>query len=341
MFVARVLLYPLAVLMDIITAVRNRLYDQGLKPSVSFDVPVIGVGNLSVGGTGKTPMIEHLIRLLQDKFQIATLSRGYKRKTKGFKIAGPEDDASTIGDEPFQFFRKFAPHVVVAVGEERAYAIPQILQDNDVNVILLDDGFQHRRVKPSFQILLSDYHSPFFKDFLLPAGRLRESRHNARRADVVVVTKCPDGLSEEEQIRIEAEIRMYSDKPVFFTRVHYGELIAIGKQAMTERKVVLLTGLANAASLIDYVNHNFTLVHHYNFSDHHDYSEEEVKSVCDKALAEGAMVLTTEKDAAKLTSPKYQTWVSKTPFFYLPIEVEFLKDGQDFDEMVLNALKHA
>ena len=192
MILLRILLFPFSWLYYLITQIRNRLYDRGLKPSVKFELPVICVGNLTVGGTGKTPMIEHLIRLLQNRFKVATLSRGYGRATKGIRIAGPSENASTIGDEPFQFYTKFGKRITVAVGEERALAIPTILQEcSDTQIILLDDGFQHRKVSPGFSILLTDYHRPFYNDFLLPSGRLRESRWGAERADVIVVTKCP------------------------------------------------------------------------------------------------------------------------------------------------------
>jgi tetraacyldisaccharide 4'-kinase len=328
--------------MDIITSLRNRLYDQGLKPSASFDIPVISVGNLSVGGTGKTPMIEHLIRILKSDYAMATLSRGYKRKTKGFRIAGPSDTATTLGDEPFQFYAKYGNDVVVSVGEERAMAIPQIIHEHpQVHVILLDDAFQHRRVKPSFQILLTDFHKPFYSDFLLPAGRLRESKSGANRADVIVVTKCPETILPDEMMVMETAIRKYADRPIFFTSIHYGELIPLSNKPMTDKRIILVTGIANAESIHSHVSANYSLLQHFDFPDHHTYSAKEVKEIYDFAKENRAAVITTEKDAAKIRSEHFRVWVSETPFFYLPIEIEFLKNGQDFDAMVLNAVNVA
>ncbi len=339
MKVFNLILYPFGVIMDLVTSVRNRLYDQGLRPVATFDLPVISVGNLSVGGTGKTPMIEHLIRLLKPTTRLATLSRGYKRKTKGFRIAGASDSAETIGDEPFQFYSKFRDEITVTVGEERAMAIPQIIDEYpEVNVILLDDAFQHRRVKPSFQILLSDYKRPFYSDYLLPAGRLRESKSGSQRADVIVVTKCPDSLSEEEMMSMETRVRQYADKPVFFTSIHYGNVVAVNSGTAIDRNVILVTGIANSDTVEHYVENNFKLVRHFRFADHHDYTVREIEEICALAKSAGASIITTEKDAAKISSEQFRVWVAEAPFFYLPIEIQFLKNGQDFDAMILNVV---
>jgi tetraacyldisaccharide 4'-kinase len=200
---------------DGITALRNTLYDRSYKPSTRFALPVISVGNLAVGGTGKTPMVEYLIRLLAPEFQLATLSRGYGRKTKGFRIAGAADTAATLGDEPYQLYKKFSPQVEVTVGEERAYAIPMILQEREtIQAIILDDAFQHRSVTPGFSILLTEYGNPFFNDYVLPVGRLREAKSGADRADMVVVTKCPPHTSEDEMMAFENHIHSLCTFPV-------------------------------------------------------------------------------------------------------------------------------
>jgi tetraacyldisaccharide 4'-kinase len=337
------ILFPFAVLYDVITSARNRLYDLAIKPSASFEVPVISVGNLNVGGTGKSPMIEHLIRLLSNSYRVATLSRGYKRKTKGFKIAGSDDSALTIGDEPFQFYNKFAGKVIVAVGEERALAITNILQEStDTNVILMDDAYQHRRVKPAFQILLTVYDQLFFDDFLLPAGRLRESKTGAKRADVIVVTKCPDTLQVEEMILIEKRIHQYSQKPVFFTTIHYSAPVTlVGSTEATSNNVILVTGLANADHLKKYVAKNYRLLHHFEFRDHHIYSAADLQEIVERAKVLNATIITSEKDAMKLMVPEYLVMMSGVSCFYLPIEIGFLKSGRDFDEMVLNAVANA
>jgi tetraacyldisaccharide 4'-kinase len=338
-----ILLYPLALLYDAITSIRNRLYDQGYKPSARFEVPLISVGNLAVGGTGKTPMIEHLIRVLRPHCKVATLSRGYKRSTKGIRVAGAADNASTLGDEPYQFFKKFGDEVVVAVGEERALAVSYLIdQHPETGVVLLDDAYQHRRVTPAFQVLLTDYNRPFYRDLLLPAGRLRESGYGAKRADVVVVTKCPPGLGAEEMMAIETRIRRYSNKPVFFTQVRYGNMIPLeGSKNIQADKVVLVTGIANAAPLVAFIRQHYTLVKHIEFADHHAYHDKDLKMIAAEAAAHHAMVITTEKDAVKMNRERFGVFLSEAPFFYLPIEIEFLKNGKDFDEMVLNVIKNA
>ena len=337
------LLFPFAVVYDAITSARNRLYDLSLRPSASFDVPVISVGNLSVGGTGKTPMVEHLIRLLSNSYRVATLSRGYKRRTKGFRIAKAGDTALTLGDEPFQFFSKFQDKITVTVGEERALAISTILQESpEVNVILLDDAFQHRRVRPNFQILLTVYGNLFFDDLLLPAGRLRESKTGAKRADVVVVTKCPDTLQEEEMISIEKSIHQYTPKPVFFTTIHYGAPVSLSsKSGEPDKNIVLVTGLADAAPLKKYLAQNNTIVHHFEFEDHHNFSETELKRIVELAKEKKADIITSEKDATKLGSPEFDGYVKTAAWFYIPIEIGFVKSGRDFDEMVLNVVANA
>jgi tetraacyldisaccharide 4'-kinase len=339
MIVLRILLFPFAILYAIITGIRNRMYDQGIRPSVTFDLPVIGIGNLTVGGTGKTPLTEHLIRLLAEDHVV--LSRGYGRKSTGFRIANPADNATTIGDEPYQFYIKYGEKITVTVGEERAYAIPNILQEHPkTEIILLDDAYQHRRVKPSLNILLSDYHRPFYEDFLLPAGRLRESRYGAERADIVVVTKCPPEMTDEEMIEIEKAIREYADKPVFFTHIRYGRPMAFAGHGKMTDQVVLVSGISNVKPLVHYVRHHFKMVKHLDFNDHHTYSTSDLDRLKQYVKENpDASILTTEKDKVKLDSTEFETVTRSLPLFYLPIEVEFIKNGQDFDEIVLNSIK--
>jgi tetraacyldisaccharide 4'-kinase len=344
MAILRILLFPFAVLYNLVTSLRNRFYDQGLRPSVKFELPVIGVGNLTVGGTGKTPLIEYLIRLLARTYQVATLSRGYGRNTKGFRMAELTDSAATIGDEPFQFHVKFGDRVKVTVGEERALAIANILQlAPRTEVILLDDAFQHRRVTPSLNILLTDYHRPFYEDFLLPAGRLRESRSGADRADIVIVTKCPKDITDEQMIDIEKSVREFVEKPVFFTRIRYGNPTPFGRaNQRIGDQIALLSGISNPRPLEHHVAKNFKLKTHFNYSDHHPYRAADLERLLRFVEQNpGASILTTEKDKVKLTAPEFESFIRQLPIFYLPIEVEFLKNGQDFDEMVLNSIRRA
>ncbi|MDH4057947.1 MAG: tetraacyldisaccharide 4'-kinase [Cyclobacteriaceae bacterium] len=339
----RLLLLPFALLFDLVTRIRNRMYDTQWKPSVEFELPVVGVGNLALGGTGKTPMIEYLIRMLTPHLKVATVSRGYGRKTKGFRIINSTDNAFTVGDEPFQLYSKYNDRVVVSVGEERALAIPQLLTEHsDTQVILLDDAFQHRRVKPGFSILLTEYDSPFYSDYVLPAGRLREHPRGADRADAIVVTKCPKLVKEDLMIEILSKIHKYTKKPVFFSTIRYGTPIPMLGQKLTEHKqVILVSGIANHAPLEEYVKANFTLMKHFVFRDHHNYSLDDIKSI--KKFVEGkkgqVTILTTEKDRVKLEGETLKEVVSTLPFFYLPIEMKFIRNGKDFDALVLQLIK--
>jgi tetraacyldisaccharide 4'-kinase len=337
----RIILFPFAVLYDLVTRIRNYLYDRGLKPSVAFEVTTICVGNLTVGGTGKTPMIEHLIRILRPHYSLATLSRGYGRNTKGFRMAGPADSAATIGDEPLQIYKKYGDNVAVAVCEDRAFAIPNILQENEsVGVVLLDDAFQHRRVRPSFSILLSDYSRLFYKDMLLPAGRLRESRSGARRAHAIVITKCPHDISDDTMMEIEKSVRRYADSPVFFTKIHYGEPVPFGKEGRVSDKVILVSGIAYSKPLRDYVTQNFKMVEHIDYADHYDYRITDLSLLKSLMIKHpDASVLTTEKDMVKLGVKDFRDVIKTLPIFYLPVETEFIKNGEDFDAMVVNVVK--
>ncbi|HTE30733.1 MAG TPA: tetraacyldisaccharide 4'-kinase [Chryseolinea sp.] len=344
MIILRILLFPFAVIYNIITTVRNRLYDQGTKASVKFDLPVISVGNLSAGGTGKTPLTEYLIRLLSKDHEVATLSRGYGRATKGFYIANPTDTAKTLGDEPYQFYAKYGDRIVVTVGEERAFAIPNIIQEHPkTDIILLDDAYQHRSVRPSLSILLTEYYRPFYDDFLLPAGRLRESKAGANRADMVVVTKCPEELSDEEMIEIEKSIRKYVEKPVFFTHIRYGHPVPYSRQdKIMKEKVIVVTGISNPKPFLHYVSQNFSVVKKLDFRDHHDFSRKDVEKL-QRYLRQypDASILTTEKDKVKLASAEFEAFTTGMSLFYVPIEVKFNKNGRDFDEIVLNSIRRA
>lgn len=343
MSVLRFLLFPFALLYDAITALRNTLYDRQYKPSTRFDIPVISVGNLAVGGTGKTPMVEHLVRLLSPEFKLSTLSRGYGRRTSGFRLAGSEDTAATLGDEPFQIYKKFQSQIQVAVGEDRAYGIPMILQEHeDVNAIILDDAYQHRSVSPGFSILLTEYSNPFYNDYIMPVGRLREAKRGANRADVVVVTKCPSHISEDEMMNVENHIHNYTSKPVFFSKIRYGEPIAFGNSSTFSKKVILVSAIANAHILEEYVSKTYSLVKHFSFRDHYAFAHKDLQEIESlvKQYPEGEVsILTTEKDMVKLQRDELRTKISQQPFFYLPIETEFIRNGKDFDTLVLSFVR--
>jgi tetraacyldisaccharide 4'-kinase len=331
-------LLPLAVVWDVITRLRNRLYDLELKPSVAFNVPVISVGNLTVGGTGKTPMTEYLVHLLHQRSKVAVLSRGYGRDTKGLYFVRPDEDALAVGDEALQVVQKF-PDICVAVCEDRVYAVPHIIDRCGEDVVLiLDDAFQHRRIKPGFSVLLTDYARPFYCDYLLPAGRLRESRRGAERADVVVVTKCPPDLGAAERVKIQQAIQRYAPVPVFFSTIRYGQLQPLTSHNRPSSKVVLVSGIARPAMLEEYVMKQFTLLKHFRYRDHHRYTMKDVMEV-NRFIAsqkDAVSLITTEKDAVKLTAPPFREVTEQWALFVLPVTIGWLENGNEFDKLVLN-----
>ena len=330
-----ILLFPFAFLYLLVTKVRNLLYDIGWKKSYSFQPAVISVGNLNVGGTGKTPMIEYLVNLLNGKYSLAILSRGYGRVTHGFLLAEMHDDATTIGDEPFQFYRKYGNQLSVVVCESRVEGITKLMKKKpDLQVILLDDAFQHRAVNPLFSILLTDFSKPFFKDHLLPQGRLRESRNGSSRADVLVVTKCA-AISNEIESEFKSSLQRHAGpKPVFFSGVGYNSPKAMEGEKQMGKDVVLVTGIANSKPVLDYVSTHFNLVQHFQFNDHHQYSLEDIKLI-QKRIDSPINILTTEKDLVKLIAPNLSGAMNKELWFYLPIETVFLNRGSEFDKLIM------
>ncbi|MEP2671402.1 MAG: tetraacyldisaccharide 4'-kinase [Cyclobacteriaceae bacterium] len=346
MSVLSVLLFPFAVIFRIATGIRNHLYSIGHRKSFQFEVPVVNVGNLNIGGSGKTPTIEYLIRLLKNEYAIATLSRGYGRRTRGLRFASAKDNASTLGDEPYQFYRNFKEDVKVVVGEDRAFAIPNILQEYpDTSLILLDDAYQHRSVRPHLNILLTDFEKPFYKDFLLPMGRLREGRKEAQRADIVIVTKCEEVVSEEVQSNIKIEIERYAgNKPVFFSFIQYGSPQPFQQTNVPiAPRVVLLSGIAKPKPLENYVDANFELIKHFEFKDHHLYTLKDITQVKTfvQNQEEKVSILTTEKDMVRLLDPKFGSLLHDLDCFFLPIEMDFVKNGVEFDKLVRNAIEKA
>lgn len=295
----------------------------------------IGVGNLVMGGTGKTPFTEYLIRLLKDQYKIAVLSRGYGRSSNGIKTLKKEDNARSIGDEPKQMFRKFGNEVVVTVGENRLLAIPQILLEHpDVNLILLDDVYQHRQVKPTLNFLLTNYNSPFYLDLIFPAGWLREPRRGARRADAILVSKCPGQLDVGEMERMKKSIARYSSAPVFFTSTRYDEPVGFGSSDQIGRAVVVVSGIANNYLFRNHCLAAFQVVKHFTFPDHHFYSKEELQSITKFAASRNASLVTTEKDMVKLI--EQDSFVNDAPWFYLGIRTTFLNNEADFHGMILD-----
>ena len=279
----RILLLPFALVYGLIVWIRNWMYNKNILRSSSFGLPVICVGNLSVGGTGKSPMVEYLVFNLNNYFKVATLSRGYKRKTRGYALASEHTTAIDIGDEPMQFHLKF-PDVPVAVGEERIVAIPQLLHDRpETQVVILDDAFQHRAIKAGFNILLTDYGNLFTRDFFLPTGDLRDMRSSYKRADVVIVTKCKHDLSDEEKKSITEEINPLPHQKLFFSAISYGTPYHITRHNFTyideQTEVLLVTGIANPKPLKKFLEDRIYTYYMMHYSDHHIFSIDDWRDI--------------------------------------------------------------
>ncbi len=310
---------------------RNWLFDKRLLKSSAFNFPIICVGNIAVGGTGKTPMVEYLIRLLQHDFNTATLSRGYKRKTRGFAIADHTTTALEIGDEPMQFHTKF-PRVTVAVGEERLVAIPNILHDRPhTNVIILDDAFQHRPVKAGLNIVLTAYNNLFTRDLMMPSGDLRDVKASMKRADCIIVTKCKMDLTQEEKNAMIKEIRPLSRQTVFFTGTRYGSAYHLfnKQQSAIDRDAVILLicGIADPAPLKDFLALHFNSYDMLRYPDHYIFNSDDladIKQHFEKMPSSNKIMLTTEKDATRLL--KFEDDLKDFPIYVLPIEHSFLFD---------------
>jgi tetraacyldisaccharide 4'-kinase len=330
-------------------SLRNVFFDWGLLRSKSFDIPVISIGNLAAGGTGKTPHTEYLIRLLQDKYHIAVLSRGYKRETDGFVSAGPDSSAQSLGDEPYQIKTKF-PKVSVAVDEKRVRGIQRLMKQEAprVEVILLDDAFQHRYVEPGLSILLTDYHRLFSEDALLPAGRLRESAQGKIRAHIVVVTKCPADIKPIDFNLIGKRLQLFPYQHLFFSSFQYGRLTPVFPETgSTERElpslesdehVLLVTGIASPAVMEEEIRNYTQHVELLSFGDHHNFSDKDINLIAERFHhPEGRkLIITTEKDAVRLTGHPALGDELKKHIYALPVETKIVHNQTDtFNKIIL------
>ncbi len=338
----RYLLFPISLIYGGIVWLRNWLYDKNIFKSSAFNFPIICVGNLATGGTGKTPMVEYLIRLLEKDFKTATLSRGYKRKTAGFAIANENTTALEIGDEPMQFHQKF-PGTTVAVGEERLVAIPQLLHEKpETKVIILDDAFQHRSVRAGINILLTEYKNLYTRDLVLPAGDLRDIRRSSKRAQVIIVTKCKPNLSETERQSIIAEINPITDQQVYFTTINYGRPYHLfNKQEISidaDMDTLLLCGIANPRPLKEFLNERVHTYDMLRYPDHHIFDSddlEEIKKQFSKIQSAIKIILTTEKDAVRLK--KFESGLNDFPIYVIPIEHSFMfGEAGRFDKTIID-----
>ena len=342
-------LLPLSWLYGLGVKMRNTLFSIGILKSRTFDVPVISVGNITVGGTGKTPHVEYLVSLLKDSFNVAVLSRGYKRKSKGFILADADSTPTEIGDEPFQIKQKF-PKIKVAVDKKRCHGIDELVQnDKHLDIVLLDDAFQHRYVKPGINILLVDYHRLIVYDRLLPAGRLREPLDGKDRADIVIVTKCPKDLKPMEYRVITKQMNLFPYQKLFFTTIEYGELEPIFLQipnkdveTLKDHNVLLLTGIASPKQMTHDLSPHCAHIEPLTFSDHHQFSKKDITLINETfaAMAAPKCIVTTEKDATRLKGAEGLSDEVKANIYTLPIKIQFMLEQDElFNKHIIDYVR--
>jgi len=349
-----IFLYPFSLLYGLITGIRNFLYNTGTITSYEFKLPVICVGNITAGGTGKTPHVEYLVNLLKENFRVATLSRGYKRKTRGFQFATSTSNVGGIGDEPLQIYKKF-PDITVTVDRKRVHGVNTILKERpETGVIILDDGFQHRKIRPGLSILLSDFERPVFSDHLLPYGNLREGKNNIRRADIILITKSPENISPIQRRLIIKGIDKAPYQNIYFTslkykdpipvfNVHNPESIFTDVSRKKDISIILITGIANPQPFKEYIKNNFGEIIHLDFSDHHQFTEGDIGKICsvwNDLKSPLKYVLTTEKDAIRLQEFTNIAEPVRSSFYYVPIGIHFLNDDQnEFDNLIIDYVR--
>ncbi|MBW8332082.1 MAG: tetraacyldisaccharide 4'-kinase [Prolixibacteraceae bacterium] len=348
----KLLLYPLSAVYGLVVSMRNFMYDYKLFKSTEFEIPVISIGNITVGGTGKTPHTEYLVELLQKQFQVTTISRGYKRKTKGYQEVEVGSLASNVGDEPLQIKTKFAD-IQVVVDESRVHAIEKIQkQDAETlpDIILLDDAFQHRSVSAGINILLIDFNRPIDKDQLMPVGRLRESKWQMRRANVIIYTKCPQEISPITRRIIMKDVNLRPYQNLFFTTMVYepltpvfpDEAIPTPKLASDKFSVLLITGIANPEHLQKYMSNFSENITNLKFADHHNFNASNIQQIEQKFAgieAENKIIVTTEKDSMRLKDMDLSPSL-KANLFYIPLKIKFLhSEGKNFDEKIVTYVR--
>jgi len=344
------ILYPLSWIYGLIVSIRNQMYDLGILKSKEFDVPIISIGNITVGGTGKTPQVEYLVNLLKEKYEVATLSRGYKRKTKGFRMVETTSTAAEVGDEPLQIKNRF-PSITVSVCENRVTGAEKLLGDANhsiPDVILLDDAFQHRKIVSGINILLIDYNRQIKEDMLLPAGRLRERVVQMRRANIIVFTKCPNEVTPIMRRILQKDVRLKPYQSLFFTALDHGKIAPVfsgpklEKSFYTEKNysMLILTGIASPTQMFNHLRQFVKKIELLSFPDHYYYSESDIQSVLQKFEAlhtDNKIIVTTEKDVMRLKDMPGLPEEFKANLYYLPVKVKFLDEGEnEFNKKILN-----
>ena len=349
-----ILLYPLSLVYGAVTGIRNFLYNTGFLKRHEFRLPIICVGNITVGGTGKTPHTEYLVELLGENFRVATLSRGYLRKSTGFRIAAPTDDVKDVGDEPLQICKKF-PDVTVAVDRNRVNGVNLLLKEKpEPEVIILDDGFQHRSITPGFVILLTDFGRLMINDYLLPYGRLRESVSNMSRADIIIITKSPANISPIQRRIIVKEVNKAPYQNLYFTTFDYKDPVPVfgnqgeNKLSLTEQKkaksgIVLLTGIANPTPFKEYLSGFFKEIVHISFPDHHRFTKKDldkVSSAFHNLVSSQKFIITTEKDAVRFGEFSNIAEIIRSSAYYIPVGIKFLNEDKDeFDNLIFDYVR--
>ena len=344
----RILLLPISLLYHIALTIRHKLYDWHILRTTRFEKPVICVGNLNLGGTGKTPHTEYLVNLLKDNYRVATLSRGYGRKTKGFKCANSQSTYEDLGDEPLQYFKKF-PDIQVAVDEDRVEGVEHLLGEQrgeKPEVILLDDAFQHRKIEAGLNILLTEYQHLYCDDFLFPTGTLRDVRSAAKRADIIVVSKSPKTLNEEGKQRVVNKLKPTEKQKVFFSYLEYNDLQPLNEKAKTVSieeadSVLAFCGIANPKPFVAELKMRYKTVDSLCFADHHAYTKEDILSLLQRFEnlgGEKKIIVTTEKDTARLTNSPYLCEFETAPLYVLPVGVRFHEE-EKFNEEILNYVR--
>jgi len=345
----KIILFPFAWLYGWAVRFRHFLFNKGILRTESFALPVISVGNISTGGTGKTPLIEYLIRLLITDSKIATLSRGYGRKTKGFLIGNQFSMYKDIGDEPMQYIRKFGKKIIVAVAERRREGIQNLMEnDSSLDVVLMDDAFQHRYVKPGVSILLTDFHKLYKEDYLLPVGSLRDTRHATKRADIIIVSKSHRVLSPITRKRITDILKPEQHQSLFFSYLEYGDFVPLfenGKNTIPDdlNSIILFSGVANSYPLQEHLHNLCIELHVIDFFDHHAYRKKDIDLIMkkyDDAFTRKKIIVTTEKDAMRLINSPYISTFQNLPVFYKPVKVKLHQpDEEEFDNLILKYVR--
>jgi len=344
----RILLLPISLLYHIVLTIRHKLYDWHILRTTRFEKPVICVGNLNLGGTGKTPHTEYLIRLLKNDYRVATLSRGYGRRTKGFKLAETSSTYNDLGDEPLLYFKKF-PGIQVAVDEDRVDGVTRLLGEQGVEVVLLDDAFQHRSISAGLNILLTEYQRLYMDDYLFPAGTLRDVKSAAKRADIIVISKAPKDLSEVEKQQITDKLNTSENQKVYFSYLEHEALQPLNEAAKAFSPeeadgAFAFCGIGNPKPFVEELKKRYHTVDFLPFGDHHAYKEKDMKAVLDwfeKLDGEKKIIVTTEKDAMRLTNSPYLCQFERTPLYDLPVSVRFHEEEKFNDEILSYVRKNS